>query len=128
MFDGDGVADDPPIDSIDISLLAEAEFAFKLMANEAGAEEACGKSEALVEGIDMDPFPAITIAGVKFFTCDGGKPFDVDAIALSKSNCVREFDTSALGGALALGICGTTLDFGDGAEHIGFAGSARRFI
>lgn len=93
------------------------------MANAPGAEDACGWSkEALVDGIDMDILLAITIDAFKFLTCVEG-PFEVDAIALSKSNCVSEFEARALGGALVLGT-GIAFDFGDGAEQIGTAGSA----
>lgn len=109
------------------NLLDDAD-AFRLMANVPGADggcELCSKEE-LVDGIDIDILPAITIEAFKFFTCEGG-PFDVDAIALSKSNCVSEFDTRALGGALALGF-GKAFDFGDGAEHIGISGSANWLI
>lgn len=95
---------------------------FRLIANVPGADDACDDccEEELVDGIDMDS------EVFKFLTCDG-TPLEVDAMALSKSNCVREFDTSALGGALVLGT-GAAFDFGDGAEQIGMEGSASWLI
>jgi hypothetical protein len=99
---------------------------FRLIANVPDDEADEGwMREALVEGIDIDILLAIPSEAFKFLTCDG-KPFEVDAIALSKSNWWSEFETKLFGSVLELGA--DNAGFGEGAEHIGNKGSANWLI